>query len=68
MPARIALAVLLAACWDAWRLLTGRIEDGASIATMLVLVAGLGWRLWRMKADARVPAPLLAGLLGVSGA
>jgi exosortase/archaeosortase family protein len=63
MPVRIALAVLLAACWDAWRLLAGRVEDAAGATMLLVLLGALGWRLWRMKPDTRISAPMLAGLL-----
>lgn len=65
MPVRIALVVLLTACWDAWRLLAGRIEDGVSIATALLLLGGLGWRLWCMKTDARISVSLLGGSLAL---
>ena len=63
MPVRIALCLLAAACWDAWRLLAGRIEDGASVVAVLILLVGLVWRLWQLKPQASVPAPLIAGLL-----
>jgi len=63
MPVRIALAVVLVACWDAWRLLAGRVEDAAGATMLLVLLGGLGWRLWRMRPGTRISAPMLAGLL-----
>src|SRR6188768_1145694 len=63
MPVRIALCLLACACWDAWRLLAGRIEDGASVVTVLILLVGLVWRLRQMRPQASVPAPLIAGLL-----
>jgi exosortase/archaeosortase family protein len=64
MPVRIALVVVLAACWDAWRLLAGRVEDAAGSTMLLVLLGALGWRLWRMKPATRISAPMLVGLLG----
>ena len=63
MPVRIALLLLMIACWDAWRLLAGRIEDGASVVTVLILLVGVIWRLRQLKPQASVPAPLIAGLL-----
>jgi len=68
MPARLAIAVMLAACWDAWRLLTGRVEDAASVAMVLVLIAGLAWRTWSMDAGHRIAAPKLAALLALYAA
>ena len=68
MPARMAIAVMLAACWDAWRLLAGRVEDAASVAMVLVLAAGLVWRLWSMDAGQRISAPKLAALLALYAA
>jgi exosortase len=63
MPARIALVVVMATCWDAWRLLAGRVEDAAGATMLLVLLGGVGWRLWRMRRGTRISAPMLAGLL-----
>jgi exosortase/archaeosortase family protein len=68
MPVRIAIAVMLAVCWDAWRLLAGRIEDAAGAATILVLVAGLAWRTWSMDAGRRIAAPKVAGMLALYAA
>jgi exosortase/archaeosortase family protein len=63
IPVRHALLVMLIACWDCWRLLVGRIDDGSSAVAVIAL--GLcGVMLWRrLDRDAQVPVWPVAILL-----
>lgn len=63
MPARLALLLALGACWDAWRLLAGRIDDAASAAPIAAFVAALAWRMARAEKPAPVPRAQLGALL-----
>lgn len=65
MPARLALLLVAAACWDAWRLLAGRVADMSGALLVLALLGALAWGRRRAEVDARVPPGLLTlALLG----
>jgi exosortase/archaeosortase family protein len=63
MQARTAFLLALAVCWDAWRLLAGRLDNGASAAPVAALAAALAWRMLRAEHSQPVPRLQLAGLL-----
>ncbi|MES2339163.1 MAG: archaeosortase/exosortase family protein [Pseudomonadota bacterium] len=60
---RTALAMVMLACWDAWRLLAARIDDATTAALVLALVGVIAWRF----AVSRAPVPtglIVVALLG----
>ena len=58
------MAATLAAGWDAWRLLLGRIDDPATAMLMVPVAGVIAWR-FAAAAECRVRAwPLAAGLSG----
>ena len=61
IPLRMALLVSAAACWDAWRLLVGRIDDPATGALLAAAAAWVGWRGWRLDGQVRA-GPVAAAL------
>ncbi|HEX8389412.1 MAG TPA: archaeosortase/exosortase family protein [Sphingomonas sp.] len=65
MPPRLAALLVLAACWDAWRLLLGRVGDMSTAVTVLALAGFLMRRAWIADETPVRPAPL-ATALGVA--
>lgn len=65
MRVRTASALVALACWDAWRLLALRIEDGVGMVMALALAAACIWGVARADAEQRVPAVRLATLLAL---
>ncbi len=60
---RVAMALSLVACWDAWRLLIGRVDDLTSAALILLVAGALAWR-FVVGAALRIRAwPVAAGLV-----
>jgi exosortase/archaeosortase family protein len=64
IPARWAMIVVLIACWDAWRLLAGRIDDFTSACLVLVLAGVAGWRFLASKVT-ELPGAALAAALAI---
>jgi exosortase/archaeosortase family protein len=67
MQVRLAFALVLAVCWDAWRLLAGRIDDGPGLVLALALAGACLWRAARADAGLRVAEAQLAILFGIYG-
>lgn len=63
MPVRFALPIVLLCCWDAWRLLAGRVEDAAGALLVAGLAAAMAWQAWRRSGDTVRPSVLAALLL-----
>lgn len=61
MEKRWAMALVGAACWDAWRLLAGRVEDASGAVLLAVLAGVLAWIARR--SEGRVPGWLIVGSL-----
>ncbi len=62
IQARYAVLLLAAAYWDAWRLLIGRIGDGAAAIPILILLVGFAIAWIKLTTDRRVPA-ILVGIV-----
>lgn len=63
MPVRTALLLFALACWDAWRLLAGRVEDGTGLLLVLVLGGGLAGSAARAESGRTVRATVVGLLL-----
>lgn len=66
MRAAYALPMMLAAFWDAWRLLGGRYGDGSSAVPLLAMIVALAVpvaRQVRVGAQPELPPPLLCAML-----
>ena len=55
IPAAVALPVMLAAFWDAWRLLGARFDDGLSAVPLALLLAVVGLPAMRRRPDGARP-------------
>lgn len=62
MPPRFAALLVSVACWDAWRLLLGRVGDASTAATVLALAGYFARQVWRADDVPVRPAPLAAAL------
>lgn len=65
MRVRAAFVLVVLACWDAWRLLALRIEDGVGIVLALMLAAACIWGVARADRDQRVPGAKLGALIAL---
>lgn len=63
IQARYAILLLAIVFWDAWRLLVGRIGDGAEAIPIILLLAGFVVTWNRLKPDRLVPVILICSLL-----
>lgn len=63
MQTRLALILMVLACWDGWRLLAMRITDGAAAFPLLALGAGLVVAWMRLGAERRISVWHVAGVL-----
>ena len=64
MRVRSALALLLLASWDSWRLLMLRIEDEVSLGLVLVLAFACFWGAARADREMRISTRRLALMIG----
>lgn len=62
MPPRSAAALVVVACWDAWRLLLARAGDLEAAAILAALTAVLAHRAWQVGAEPVRPWPVVAAL------
>lgn len=65
IQARLALLLFVMACWDGWRLLAGRIDQGpeAAIILAVALIAGFGFAWRQLGPERRVGVVPVAGIL-----
>lgn len=63
IQARYAILLLAIVFWDAWRLLVGRIGDGAAAIPIILLLAGFVVTWNRLKPDRLVPVILVCSIL-----